>query len=116
MSPRQDTHTDDYRDAQHTVGERHASSGTAAQAGHSAKANVAAGRTVMEFRLAEGAHQAGDKLPAAIFAPVQLVVLTCLSLGQGFPGPTTRWLSRDQDQPSGHPDTPRPPVLAVLFH
>ncbi len=46
--------TDGYRAVQVTVGERRASRVTAAQAGHFAKANVAAGRGVWEFRLEEG--------------------------------------------------------------
>ncbi|CAM5462692.1 Large ribosomal subunit protein uL3 OS=Stutzerimonas stutzeri OX=316 GN=rplC PE=3 SV=1 [Stutzerimonas stutzeri] len=43
--------SDGYRAVQVTVGERRASRVTKAQAGHFAKASVAAGRTVLEFRL-----------------------------------------------------------------
>lgn len=68
--------TDGYRAVQVTVGERRASRVTAAQAGHFAKANVAAGRTVMEFRLEDGDYQAGDLINAEIFAAGQLVDVT----------------------------------------
>ena len=56
--------SDGYRAVQVTVGERRASRVTAAQAGHFAKANVAAGRTVLEFRLEEGDYQACDLINA----------------------------------------------------
>jgi len=59
--------SDGYRAVQVTVGERRASRVTKAQAGHFAKANVAAGRGVWEFRLQDGEYQAGDQITAELF-------------------------------------------------
>lgn len=94
--------TDGYRAVQVTVGERRASRVTAAQAGHFAKANVAAGRTVMEFRLEDGDYQAGDLINAEIFAAGQLVDVTGQSKGKGFQGTIKRWNFRGQDNTHGN--------------
>ena len=59
--------SDGYRAVQVTVGERRASRVTKAQAGHFAKAGVAAGRTVLEFRLEEGEYKAGDEVTVGLF-------------------------------------------------
>ena len=101
--------TDGYRAVQVTVGERRASRVTAAQAGHFAKANVAAGRTVMEFRLEEGDYQAGDLINAEIFAAGQLVDVTGQSKGKGFQGTIKRWNFRGQDNTHGNSVSHRVP-------
>ena len=59
--------SDGYRAVQVTVGERRASRVTKAQAGHFAKANVAAGRGVWEFRLEGEEFRVGDQINAEIF-------------------------------------------------
>ena len=101
--------TDGYRAVQVTVGERRASRVTAAQAGHFAKANVAAGRTVMEFRLEDGDYQAGDLINAEIFAAGQLVDVTGQSKGKGFQGAVKRWNFRTQDNSHGNSLSHRAP-------
>ena len=82
--------SDGYRAVQVTVGERRASRVTKAQAGHFAKANVAAGRGVWEFRLEEGEYQAGDQITAELFQAGQLVDVTGTSKGKGFSGAIKR--------------------------
>ena len=94
--------TDGYRAVQLTVGERRASRVTKAQAGHFAKANVAAGRTVLEFRLEEGEFQAGDQLTVEQFQTGQLVDVTGQSKGKGFAGTIKRWNFRGQDNTHGN--------------
>ena len=101
--------TDGYRAVQVTVGERRASRVTAAQAGHFAKANVVAGRTVMEFRLEDGDYQAGDLINAEIFAAGQLVDVTGQSKGKGFQGTIKRWNFRGQDNTHGNSVSHRVP-------
>ena len=51
--------TDGYNAIQVTVGERRASRVSKPMAGHFAKANIAAGRSVCEFRFEEGEFEAG---------------------------------------------------------
>ncbi|TWH64035.1 large subunit ribosomal protein L3 [Azomonas agilis] len=94
--------SDGYRAIQLTVGERRASRVTKAQAGHFAKANVAAGRTVLEFRLAEGDFTTGDLLTVEQFEAGQLVDVTGQSKGKGFAGTIKRWNFRGQDNTHGN--------------
>ncbi|MFJ4056246.1 50S ribosomal protein L3, partial [Pseudomonas sp. NPDC089743] len=101
--------TDGYRAVQVTVGERRASRVTAAQAGHFAKANVAAGRGVWEFRLEEGEFQAGDSIKAELFTAGQLVDVTGQSKGKGFAGTIKRWNFRGQDNTHGNSVSHRVP-------
>ena len=82
--------SDGYRAVQVTVGERRASRVTKAQAGHFAKAGVAAGRTVLEFRLEEGEYQAGDQVTVDLFTAGQLVDVTGQTKGKGFAGTIKR--------------------------
>ena len=82
--------SDGYRAVQVTVGERRASRVTKAQAGHFAKANVAAGRGVWEFRLEGEEFQVGDQINAEIFQAGQLVDVTGQSKGKGFAGTIKR--------------------------
>src|SRR3990167_5426858 len=101
--------SDGYRAVQVTVGGRGASRVSRAQAGHFAKANVAAGRTVMEFRLEEGEYQAGDLINAEIFQAGQLVDVTGQSKGKGFAGTIKRWNFRGQDNTHGNSVSHRVP-------
>ena len=94
--------SDGYRAIQLTVGERRASRVTKAQAGHFAKASVAAGRSVMEFRLVEGEFKAGDLLTVEQFQAGQLVDVTGQSKGKGFAGTIKRWNFRGQDNTHGN--------------
>ncbi len=101
--------SDGYRAVQVTVGERRASRVTKAQAGHFAKANVAAGRAVLEFRLEDGEYQAGDEIKAEIFQAGQLVDVTGQSKGKGFAGTIKRWNFRGQDNTHGNSVSHRVP-------
>ncbi|MEW5757755.1 MAG: 50S ribosomal protein L3 [Pseudomonadota bacterium] len=85
--------TDGYRALQVAVGERRASRVTKAMAGHFAKAGVAAGRSLVEFRLndGEGADIAvGAEIKADIFTSGQMVDVTGVTIGKGFAGTVKR--------------------------
>ena len=73
------------------------------------KANVAAGRGVWEFRLEDGAYQAGDLINAEIFQAGQLVDVTGQSKGKGFAGTIKRWNFRGQDNTHGNSVSHRVP-------
>jgi len=97
--------TDGYQAVQVTTGERRASRVTKAQAGHFAKANVAAGRGVWEFRVEadEAANLAvGAAIGVDVFAAGQAVDVVGTSKGKGFQGPVKRWNFRTQDATHGN--------------
>ena len=80
---------DGYRAVQVTVGERRPSRVTKPMAGHFAKANVAPGRGLWEFRLdaGEGDQLApGAEIKADIFAVGQMVDVQGTTIGKGFAG------------------------------
>ena len=80
---------DGYRAVQVTIGERRPSRVTKPLAGHFAKANVAPGRGLWEFRLDKGegeALAAGVEIKADIFAAGQLVDVQGTTIGKGFAG------------------------------
>ncbi|MBI3896722.1 MAG: 50S ribosomal protein L3 [Gammaproteobacteria bacterium] len=81
--------TDGYRAVQLTVGERRADRVSKALAGNYAKAGVAPGRALHEFRLkeSEGAElKAGTEIKADIFAVGSYVDVQGTSIGKGFAG------------------------------
>ena len=81
--------TDGYRAVQVTVGSRRASRVTKAVAGHYAKANVAPGESLMEFRLeaTEGADlKSGAELKVDMFSAGQVVDVTGTTMGKGYAG------------------------------
>lgn len=97
--------TDGYQAVQVTTGERRASRVTKAMAGHFAKANVAAGRGVWEFRVKgdEAASLAvGGTVGVDAFAVGQEVDVTGTSKGKGFQGGVKRWNFRTQDATHGN--------------
>ena len=97
--------SDGYQAVQITTGERRASRVTKAMAGHFAKASVAAGRGVWEFRVAgeEAAGLAvGGQLEVTLFSVGQAVDVTGVSKGKGFQGPVKRWNFRTQDATHGN--------------
>ncbi|WP_068860819.1 50S ribosomal protein L3 [Perlucidibaca aquatica] len=97
--------SDGYQAVQVTTGERRASRVTKAMAGHFAKASVAAGRGVWEFRVAgeEAAGLAvGGQLEVTLFSVGQAVDVTGVSKGKGFQGPVKRWNFRTQDATHGN--------------
>ena len=84
---------DGYAAVQVTTGTRRAVRVTKPMAGHFAKAGVAAGRGVWEFRLdgGEGSDlQTGGEIKVDIFAPGQKVDVTGVSIGKGFAGTIKR--------------------------
>src|SRR5690606_41547028 len=101
--------SDGHRRVPGTGGEPRASRVTKAPAGHFAKANVAAGRTVLEFRVEDGEYQAGDLINAEIFQAGQLVDVTGQSKGKGFAGTIKRWNFRGQDNTHGNSVSHRVP-------
>jgi len=97
--------TDGYQAVQVTTGARCASRVTKAMAGHFAKAEVAAGRGVWEFRVSgdEAAKYAvGTSIGLDVFAVGQEVDVTGTSKGKGFQGGVKRWNFRTQDATHGN--------------
>ncbi len=97
--------TDGYQAVQVTTGARRASRVTKAMAGHFAKAEVAAGRGVWEFRVSgdEAAKYAvGASIGLDVFAVGQEVDVTGTSKGKGFQGGVKRWNFRTQDATHGN--------------
>lgn len=97
--------TDGYQAIQVTTGERRESRVTGAQKGHFAKAGVAAGRVVKEFRAAEAdleGREVGGTLGVDLFTVGQIVDVTGQSKGKGFQGGVKRWNFRTQDATHGN--------------
>lgn len=104
--------TDGYRAVQVTVGTRKSSRVAKPNAGHFAKANVAAGRAVSEFRLAdnEGADLAvGNEIKVDIFQEGTKVDVTGTSIGKGFAGTVKRHHFATQDATHGNSVSHRAP-------
>lgn len=81
--------TDGYRAVQVTVGSRRASRVSKPVAGHYAKASVAPGERLMEFRLgaSEGAElKSGAELKVDMFSAGQVVDVTGTTMGKGYAG------------------------------
>ena len=82
-----------YRAVQVSYGSRKPSSLDRALAGHYAKAKVAPGKSLVEFRLADGEGAdlaAGSELKVDMFAPGQIVDVTGTTIGKGFAGTIKR--------------------------
>ncbi|NLC20594.1 MAG: 50S ribosomal protein L3 [Halomonadaceae bacterium] len=103
--------SDGYAAIQVTTGSRKAKHLTKAQAGQFAKAGVEAGRSLMEFRLAEGdeAPEVGGELTVSLFAAGQKIDVTGTSKGKGFQGAVKRWNFRTQDASHGNSLSHRAP-------
>lgn len=85
--------SDGYTAMQVTVGERRANRVTKAMAGHYAKAGVAAGRKLWEFRLEDSETAdlvVGGEVKVGIFEAGQKVDVTGTSIGKGFAGTVKR--------------------------
>lgn len=95
---------DGYSAVQVTAGSRKASRVSKAQAGQFAKASVAAGRGLWEFRLGEGDEvpAVGAELTVAAFEVGQKVDVTGQSKGKGFQGGIKRWNFSMQDATHGN--------------
>ncbi|MCE8002943.1 50S ribosomal protein L3 [Billgrantia ethanolica] len=103
--------SDGYAAIQVTTGSRKAKHLTKAQAGQYAKAGIEAGRSLMEFRLAEGeeAPDVGGELTVSLFEAGQKVDVTGTSKGKGFQGAVKRWNFRTQDATHGNSLSHRAP-------
>jgi len=104
--------TDGYRAVQVTTGERKASRVNKPEAGQFAKAGVAAGRGLWEFRLAEGEGDeltVGTEIKVDIFAPGQSVDVRGRTQGKGFAGGVKRHNFRTQDNSHGNSLSHRAP-------
>ncbi|SLJ83786.1 50S ribosomal protein L3 [Psychrobacter sp. DAB_AL43B] len=99
------TDTDGYQAIQVTTGTRRDSRVTAAQKGHFAKAGVAAGRGVWEFRANESdleGREIGGEILADLFEQGQMVDVTGNSKGKGFQGGVKRHNFSMQDATHGN--------------
>lgn len=102
--------TDGYSAVQVTVGARRASRVTKSEAGHFAKANVEAGRSVVELRNdAQAAFEVGSSLTVEAFSAGQLVDVTGTSKGKGYAGTVKRWNFGMQDATHGNSRSHRVP-------
>ncbi|MCH1783487.1 50S ribosomal protein L3 [Psychrobacter glaciei] len=99
------TDVDGYQAIQITTGTRRDSRVTAAQKGHFAKAGVAAGRGVWEFRANESdleGREIGGEILADLFEQGQMVDVTGNSKGKGFQGGVKRHNFSMQDATHGN--------------
>ena len=103
--------TDGYRAIQVTAGSRKASKVSKPEAGHYAKAGVAAGEGLWEFRLdaSDEAFQVGSELTVERFEQGQKVDVAGRSKGKGFQGVVKRWNFRTQDATHGNSLSHRAP-------
>ena len=83
--------SDGYNAIQVAVGERKTSRVTKPEAGHFAKAQVAAGRKVCEFRIDEIDLELGSEIKVDIFEAGQKVDISGLTKGKGFAGVVKRY-------------------------
>lgn len=99
------TDVDGYQAIQVTTGTRRDSRVTAAQKGHFAKAGVAAGRGVWEFRVNDSdleGREIGGEILADLFEQGQMVDVTGQSKGKGFQGGVKRHNFSMQDATHGN--------------
>ncbi|NLJ91883.1 MAG: 50S ribosomal protein L3 [Aeromonadales bacterium] len=96
---------DGYQAVQVTTGTKKAIRTTKPEAGIFAKAGVAAGRGLWEFRLGSGEGEGievGSELNVDIFNDVKKVDVTGTSKGKGFAGTVKRWNFSMQDATHGN--------------
>lgn len=103
---------DGYRALQVTVGERRPSRVTKSMVGHFAKAGVAAGRALCEFRLGDGEGEGiapGAEIKVDIFQSGQKVDVSGTTNGKGFQGAIKRHHFATQDATHGNSVSHRAP-------
>lgn len=96
---------DGYVAVQVSVGERKLSRANKALAGHFAKANLAVGQVVKEFRLTEeeiANYTVGSTVELSLFAEGQKVDVRARSVGKGFAGTIKRHNFRGQRNSHGN--------------
>ncbi len=105
------TDVDGYSAIQVTTGTVKRNRVTKPEAGHFAKANVAAGRGLWEFRLAEPVDgiEVGSEIRVDRFEVGQMVDVQGVSKGKGFAGAIKRWNFRGQDNTHGNSLSHRAP-------
>jgi len=106
------TETDGYSSVQVTAGEKKTSRLSKAEAGHFAKAGVAAGRGLWEFRIdadAAGELSVGGEFGLELFESGQKVDVTGTSIGKGFAGGVKRHNFQMQDATHGNSLSHRAP-------
>ncbi|MCP4993760.1 MAG: 50S ribosomal protein L3 [Gammaproteobacteria bacterium] len=99
------TENDGYSAFQVTTGSRKASRVNKAEAGHYAKAGVAAGRGLWEFRLETGEGEeiaTGNEIKVDLFEEGQIVDVCGISKGKGFQGGVKRHNFHMQDATHGN--------------
>ncbi|MEY2699949.1 MAG: ribosomal protein [Pseudomonadota bacterium] len=103
--------TDGYRAIQVTTGNVKRSRINKSQAGHFAKAGVEAGRSLVEFRLADGDgdYAVGHEISVDVFSDGQWVDVTGKTIGKGFAGVIKRYNFRTQDATHGNSLSHRAP-------
>jgi large subunit ribosomal protein L3 len=107
-----DEGTDGYRAVQVTYGTRRPQLLGKALAGHYAKAQVAPGKSLVEFRLAAGEAtdlKPGAEFTAELFKAGQLVDVTGTTIGKGFAGTMKRHNFAGGPASHGHSVTHRAP-------
>jgi large subunit ribosomal protein L3 len=107
-----DEGTDGYRAVQVTYGTRRPQLLGKALAGHYAKAQVAPGKSLVEFRLAAGEGtdlKPGAEFTAELFKAGQLVDVTGTTIGKGFAGTMKRHNFAGGPASHGHSVTHRAP-------
>ncbi|MGH1543055.1 MAG: 50S ribosomal protein L3 [Arenicella sp.] len=82
---------DGYAAVQVTTGSRRASRVNKAAAGHFAKAKVAPGRGLWEFRAEAGELEVGSELNVDLFAEGQIIDVQGTTIGKGFAGVMKRY-------------------------
>ncbi len=101
--------TDGYEAIQVCTGEIKASKVNKPMAGHFAKAGVAGGRVVMEFRVDPSEYEVGKELSLDLFSEGQKVDVTGRSKGKGFAGAIKRHNFSMQDATHGNSLSHRAP-------
>jgi len=100
--------TDGYSSVQVAFGEKKASRVSKPEAGQFAKANVEAGKGLIEFRTDE-AFELGQELTVEQFEAGQKVDVTGTTKGKGFQGGVKRWNFSTQDATHGNSLSHRAP-------
>lgn len=103
---------DGYRAVQVTAGEKSKKRMTAPEIGHFAKANVATGELLKEFRLSDTTpeeYNVGDELTVSLFNEGEKVDVIGVTKGRGFAGAVKRHGFRTQDATHGNSLSHRAP-------
>jgi large subunit ribosomal protein L3 len=102
--------TDGYNAIQVTIGERKASRVSKPQAGHFAKAESAAGRSVSEFTVdSVDGYELGSELKVDIFEEGQAIDVSGVTKGKGFAGVMKRYGFAGGDATHGNSISHRAP-------